>query len=705
MFPLCIRVLVIDDDEDDYFIVKQLLTRIISPQYELDWAANTDEAKAKILSGHYDIYLVDYWLGADIGLDLFQLPEFQTVPFILLTGLGDKDIDVAAMEAGASDYLIKGEIDANILERSIRYAISQFQVLTELKESLEKYEELAVAVRNVSTGVIIADAQAPDMPVSYINPAFIKITGYAPEEVIGKNCRFLQGGGTNSDTLELLRAAIRRQESFSGVLLNYRKDGSTFWNELKLNPIFDSKGKLSRYIGLQTDITERIHTEEQLLHNALFDKLTDLPNRTLFLDRLEQAFNYAKRNPDYGFSILFLDVDRFKIINDSFGHSIGDELLIAISYRLINCIRVEDTISRFGGDEFVILLPNTSSLSNAITVANRIHEEVGKPFQLNKQEITVSVSIGITLSRNEYEVAEDIIRDADIAMYRAKAMGRAQHAIFDTTMYKQVAEIQQIEADLRQALLKQELEVYYQPIMEVATQKLTGFEALVRWHHPQRGLVYPNDFIPIAEEVGLIIPIGEWVLHQACEQMQAWVGEFPGLESIWMAVNLSSRQLYQANFPELVIETLETTGLSPGQLKLEITESSMMTNIDLASYHLRELVNYGIKTAIDDFGTGYSSLSYLHRLPINSLKVDRSFIININTSKPDLEMARIITLLGHNMNMDVIAEGVETTAQLDLLHSINCDHAQGYLFSRPLPPLEMQKFIQNHANIPAIIKI
>ncbi len=694
MFLATVRVLVIDDDEEDFFIVKQLLSRIVAPRYVVDWTATLDEAQTKIQGNNYDIYLVDYWLGTDTGLDLFNDPHSPNVPFILLTGLGDTEIDVAAMEAGAADYLIKGDIDANTLDRSIRYAIKNFQILLELKESLQKYEELGVAIRNISTGVVIADAQAPDMPILYVNPAFTKITGYTEAEVIGQNCRFLQGGGTNQDTLELLRAAIRNQQPFSGVLLNYRKDGTSFWNELKLNPIFDGKGTLTRYVGLQTDITERISTEEQLLHNALYDKLTNLPNRTLFLDRLEQVLSYAKRNPSYTFSVLFLDLDRFKIINDSFGHPVGDELLIAVSHRLMNCIRAEDTISRFGGDEFVILLPNTPNLSNAITVANRIHEEIKHSFHLTAQDLTISVSIGIALSQSDYELAEDIIRDADIAMYRAKAMGRSQYAIFDTTMYKEIATIQQIEADLRQAILKEELEVYYQPIIHVATLRLAGFEALVRWHHPIRGLVAPADFISIAEETGLVVAIDQWVLLQACEQMQTWITRFNFVEPVQICVNLSSRQLHQVNFTEVVIDILKTTKLEPHHLKLEITESSIMEDINVACENLKKLVNLGILTATDDFGTGYSSLSYLHRLPINSLKVDRSFITNIDTSHTNLEMARLITLLGHNMNMNVVAEGVETEAQLNVLRSINCDFAQGYYFSRPLPAAEMEKFIQ-----------
>lgn len=699
MLPSSVKVLVIDDDEDDYFIVKQLLKSIISPRYELNWAANSDDAKIEIETGNYDIYLVDYWLGADVGLELFESPESQEIPFILLTGLGDQAIDIAALNAGAADYLVKGEIDANTLERAIRYAISHHKILQELKDSLARYEELGVAIRNVSTGVVIADAQTQDMPIVYINPAFTKITGYTEAEVIGKNCRFLQGGGTNQDTLELLRAAIRNQQPFSGVLLNYRKDGTTFWNELKLNPIFDSKNNLTRYVGLQTDITERISTEEQLLHNALYDKLTDLPNRTLFLDRLEQVLSYAKRNPDYNFSVLFLDIDRFKMINDSFGHPVGDELLMAVSLRLMNCIRAEDTISRFGGDEFVILLPNTPGLNNAITVANRIHEEIKQSFHLTTQDLTISVSIGIALSQSNYELAEDIIRDADIAMYRAKSMGRAQYAIFDTTMYKEIATVQQIEADLRQAIIKQELEVYYQPIIEIAVLRLAGFEALVRWNHPQRGLVPPNDFIPIAEETGLIVEIDQWVLEQASHQMRAWLEKFDFVEPVQVCVNMSTRKLHQSNFTEVVINTLNAADLAPHYLKLEITESSIMEDINTTTENLKRLVDYGVLTATDDFGTGYSSLSYLHRLPINSLKVDRSFITNIDTSHTDLEMARLITLLGHNMNMNVIAEGVETEAQLNVLRSINCDFAQGYFFSKPLPVTQIEQFIENYLTL------
>lgn len=685
MPPAEVKVLLIEDDEDDYLITRHLLNQISLCRHVVDWVSTYEAAEQMLADDDHDVYLVDYRLEGKNGLELFQSPQRKERPFILLTGQGDQDVDLAAMEAGAADYLVKGQITAEVLERAIRYAIEHHHTLQALRESLRKRDDLAAAIDQLSTGVVITDALAPDNPIIFVNPAFQQITGYDAPEILGQNCRFLQGQNTNSVTLERLRGAIQNRQPFFGILLNYRRDGTTFWNELSVNPVFDKNGQLVRFIGLQTDISDRIRTEEHILHSALHDTLTDLPNRTLFSDRLKQALIYDKGQPDARFSVFLLDIDRFKLINDSLGHRVGDELLIAISKRLMMSLEDDDTLARLGGDEFAILVHNRDSSLNAIHVANQIYESLEKPFRIGEHDVFVSASIGITLSLMNYENPEDIIRDADTAMYRAKAQGRSQYAIFDTSMHDRIVTIQQIETDLRRAIAQDELRVYYQPIISIATAQLVGFEALMRWQHPSRGLVSPDQFIPVAEETGLIIPMGEWILRQACQQINTWINLGSGTQNLQVNVNLASRQVCQAGFVPLVEGILNECQLDPKHLKLEITESTIMDDVNVAKRTLEKLQALGIAIAIDDFGTGYSSLGYLQRFPINTLKIDRTFTSKMDTHESDLNMVGVMVLLAHNLKMNVVAEGVETEAQVQILKEMGCEYGQGYFYSRPMP--------------------
>ncbi|MDG2989357.1 EAL domain-containing protein [Candidatus Synechococcus calcipolaris G9] len=694
MHPAEIKVLLIEDDEDDYLITQNLLKQISLTRYLVDWVSTYEAAEQILDDDDHDVYLVDYRLGREIGLELFQSPQRRERPFILLTGQGDQDIDLAAMEAGAADYLVKGHISAAALERSIRYAIEHHYTLQALRTSLRKHDDLAAAIDQISTGVVITDALAPDNPIIFVNPAFLRITGYDPPEILGRNCRFLQGQDTSSVTLEKLRRAIQNRQPFFGVLLNYRKDGTPFWNELSVNPVFDQDGQLVRFVGLQTDISHRIRTEEQILHSALHDKLTDLPNRTLFTDRIDQALIYSKSQKDLRWSVFLLDIDRFKMINDSLGHRIGDELLVQISQRLLESLGEDDTLARLGGDEFAILLHHRDSPLNAIYVANQIHQSLEEPFHVGDHDVFVSTSIGITLSLTDYENPEDILRDADTAMYRAKDQGRSRYAIFDASMHDHIVTIQQIETDLRRAIAQDELRVYYQPIISIATAQLVGFEALMRWQHPSRGLVPPDQFIPVAEETGLIIPMGEWILRQACQQMNAWINLGSATQNLQVNVNLASRQVCQSGFVALVQSILNEYQLDPKHLKLEITESTIMDDMNVARDTLEELQALGIAIAIDDFGTGYSSLSYLHRFPINTLKIDRTFISKIDTHESDLNMVGVMVLLAHNLKMNVVAEGVENETQVQILNRVGCEYGQGYFYSRPIPAAEIAPLLE-----------
>jgi diguanylate cyclase (GGDEF)-like protein/PAS domain S-box-containing protein len=441
------------------------------------------------------------------------------------------------------------------------------------------------------------------------------------------------------------------------------------------------------------DITDRKLAEERLQHDAFHDALTGLPNRTMFLDHLRLAIARSQRRDGTGFAVLYLDVDRFKVINDSLGHTVGDQLLIGLARRLEACLRLGDTVARLGGDEFILLVEDLHDEAEAITVAERIQGLLQQPFELNGREFFATVSIGIASSWTSYQNAEDIVRDADTAMYRAKSSGKARHEIFDGAMHAQANKVLQLETDLRHALERNEFAVHYQPIVALQDFRLRGFEALVRWQHPERGFISPVDFIPIAEESGLIIQLGEWVLREACTQMERWQKIFPAEPPLYVAVNLSGKQFIQQDLIKQVSDILMETEIDPHGLKLEITESMVMDNVEQATEMLKQLRALGLKLSIDDFGTGYSSLSYLHRFPVNTLKIDRSFVTRMSDNNENREIVRTIVTLAQTLGMDVVAEGVETNEQLAMLCHLGCECGQGYFFSKPVDAKGAEKII------------
>jgi diguanylate cyclase (GGDEF)-like protein len=424
-------------------------------------------------------------------------------------------------------------------------------------------------------------------------------------------------------------------------------------------------------------------TKEHFRHAAFHDSLTGLPNRAMFTELLKAEIESSKRRDDHKFAVLFLDLDRFKNINDSLGHTHGDLLLVAFAGRLERTLRPVDTLARFGGDEFAILFSGMTDATDAVRVAQRIQDELTQPFVLDKNSAFATASIGIALSSTGYDRPEDILRDADTAMYRAKENGKARYEVFDHAMHARAVSRLQLESDLRQAIEQDEFCVYYQPIVSLQTGRLAGFEALVRWNHPRRGLVMPADFIPVAEETGLIVPIGQWVLAEACRRVREWQIASPVHRSLGMSVNLSARQVAQPDLLEWIKDALESSKLSPHCLKLEITESVVMENAEAAALMFKQLRALGVQLSIDDFGTGYSSLSYLHRFPLNYLKIDRSFVMRLTTEN-DNAIVRTISTLARNLGMEVIAEGIETEEQYQQLKMLGCEFGQGYLFSRPV---------------------
>ena len=453
---------------------------------------------------------------------------------------------------------------------------------------------------------------------------------------------------------------------------------------------------------LRQEINERQRVQQKLVHDALHDSLTGLPNRAFLMERIRFTITHAKANPGYLYALIFIDLDRFKIINDSLGHFLGDLLLIAVSKLLQECVRENDIVARLGGDEFVILLDGINDIQDATFVGNRIQKRLQSPFELEGQSIFTSASMGIVYSSVEYNSASDLMRDADIAMYRAKDNGKGRYTIFDQTMYDENIKLVKLENNLRHALGREEFMMYYQPIISLDSNNLVGFEALIRWQHPDKGFISPGEFIPLAEDTGLILEIGEWLLKEACQQLQKWREQFafsPQVNSLKMSINLASQQLQDPGFISKLDRVLLETGLSGRFLRLEITESALIEPGGNIQSTLKQIRNRGIKLSIDDFGTGYSSLSYLRRFPIDNLKIDRSFIEQMNFDSENFEIVRLIITLAKTLGMDTISEGIETLQQLNKLKALGCEYGQGYLFSRPLDPKVIESILAEYPRI------
>ena len=547
-----------------------------------------------------------------------------------------------------------------------------------LRQSEERY---SLAVRGANDGLWDWDLRTDRI---YYSPRWKQMLGYMENEIGEVTDAWFDR--VHPDDLNRLKAEIAAHlevlaPHFENEHRMRHRDGSYLWMLSRALAVRDQEGKAYRLVGSQTDITDRKLVEERLMHEAIHDVLTGLPNRALFSDLLARSLGRAKRRDDYLFAVLFLDIDRFKMINDSLGHMVGDQLLIAIARRLEACLRPGDTVARLGGDEFTILLEDIHDVTDATTVADRIHQDLTQPFTISGQEVYTSASIGIALSATGYDRPEDLLRDADTAMYRAKAAGKSTHQIFDQGMHSRAVAQLQMETSLRRALERQEFRLFYQPTISLKTGRLTGFEALLRWQHPERGLIYPNEFVSHVEETGLIVPIGKWVLAEACKQLQVWQKQFQS--DLTISVNLSSKQFSQADLVQDISLILEQTELAPNTLMLEITESTIMERPESITYTLEKLRALHVQLHIDDFGTGYSSLSYLHRFPINALKIDHSFVTRMGFDE-NLEIVRTIMNLARNLGMDVIAEGVENKEQVAQLKALQCDYAQGFFFSRPV---------------------
>jgi diguanylate cyclase (GGDEF)-like protein/PAS domain S-box-containing protein len=559
--------------------------------------------------------------------------------------------------------------------------------ITEHRRAEEQLRLTAKVVASSHDSIIITDTSGT---IISVNPAFTEITGYSEPEVIGKNPRILNSGKQGKEFYAEMWGSLLKNGYWNGEVWNRRKDGGSYAGRLSINSLRDESGNVTHYVGVTSDITEYKMAQERVRHLAYYDQLTGLPNGSLMRDRVNQlvASAYRERRE---FTLLFIDLDNFKNVNDSLGHHVGDLLLQTIAGRLRSVVREMDTVARLGGDEFVVVLPDVGA-EGAERVARKVIGQVTNSYGVELHKINMTTSIGISVFPKDGPDIETLLKNAELALYQAKAKGRNNFAFFAEEMNVLALERMQMETDLRQALLNEELIVYYQPQISLVTRQVIGMEALIRWPHPRLQMIPPDQFIPIAEESDMIVELGEWVMHEACRQVREWQNR--GLQTVPVAVNVSARQMRHDDFPEIVSSVLRKTGLDSGSLELELTERAVMADMDYTVNTMNQVGKLGVKFAVDDFGTGYSSLAYLRHLPLDKLKIDKSFVQDIAVDESDREISNTVIQLAHGLRLSVIAEGVETQQQMAILLGQGCDGAQGFLFGRPMPPHEFAAFLQ-----------
>ncbi len=678
------RLLLIEDNRGDARLLREMLDEEGLRDTEVSHVERMSEGEALLARGDFDLILLDLGLPDVEGLEAVRRAHAAAprVPLVVLTGQDDEALALKALQEGAEDYLVKGKIDTRSLLRALRYAVER----KVLEEALFAEKERAqVSLKCIGDAVLCTDLEGR---ITFLNHVGERTTGWSFREAAGLQraevLRVLDGSGREVSRDEMPMAVDLDQTLHlpaSWTLV--RRDGLAIPIEGSAAPIHDREGKSSGAVVVFRDVSAARALALQMTHAAEHDLLTGLPNRLLLNDRIGQAIAVAPRHVKK-VAVMFLDLDGFKHINDSLGHTIGDQLLQSIARRLVANVRAPDTVSRQGGDEFIVLLSEVERWEEAAVAAKRMLRTVAQPQAVGEHDLHVTASIGVSVYPDDGLDAETLIKNADTAMYQAKAHGPQSLKFFKPAMYERAVERQSIEESLRRALERQEFTLHYQPKVRLATGAITGAEALLRWTHPVRGLVPPGEFIHVAEDSGLVLPIGKWVLREACMQARAWADA--GLPAATMAVNISAVEFAADGFLDGVFAVLEETGLDPQALELELTESVLMRRAAASEAILRTLKARGVQLAVDDFGTGYSSLSYLRRFPIDALKIDQSFVRQISTSPAETGIVSAVISMGRSLKLRVIAEGVETPEEADFLLAQQCDEAQGYHFSRPVPP-------------------
>ena len=693
-----LKVLLVEDNASQAELVEEILGGPNEPVYVIEHVTRIGAAESRLQAQHFDVVLLDLHLPDSEGPAGVEriLKEAPATPILVLTNFEDEDLAAQCVRDGAQDYLLKREVESRALTRAIKYTIERVHADQALRESEQRY---ALAVAGANDG--LWDWNLVNDTV-YYSPRWKSILGYENAE-LGESIDEWFGRIHDDDRMGF-RSALSahldgRTEHFEHEHRLHTKDDIDLWVLCRGLAIHDEEGQASRLAGSLSDISQRKRAEEQLIHDALHDALTTLPNRALFMDRLDLALKRFERNEERLFAVLFFDLDRFKTINDSLGHVVGDELLRHVARRVEKFLRPGDTLARLGGDEFAILINDVSESYHATHVAERVHELLREVFIIHGNEIYTSASVGIALSTPEYTRPEEIIRDADLAMYRAKTSGHSRYEVFDSGMHESALALHRLETDLRRGVDGNEFVLHYQPIVSLESSRIMGFEALLRWNHPQWGLVSPDYFIDAAEETGLIVPIGWWVLQESTRQARVWQEMFPMEPPLSMSVNVSGKLIVQPDMIATITSILDNCGLPASSLRLEITESAIMhhgAELLRALWGLREM---GVELHVDDFGTGYSSLTYLQRFSYDSLKIDRSFVSSIGAGRQDSAIVGAIIALGASLGITVIAEGVETLKQLEALRRMRCPEAQGFWFSKPLDNAGIGALLSNTLEI------
>ena len=683
-------VLLIEDNPGDARLLREMLNEEGSHNIKLAHVESMSAAETHLAEHEVDMVLLDLGLPDVRGLEAVRRAHAASprVPLVVLTGLDDEALAAQALQEGAQDYLIKDQIETRGLLRAMRYAIER----NIMEEALFAEKERAqVTLASIGDAVVSMDTASN---ITFLNAAAERMTGWSQHEAVGRSmadvCRILDA---SSRDLSLIRTEATADEQVR-LPLNFilvRRGGMIIPIEPCVSAIHDREGKVTGTVIVFRDMSAARATALQINHTAEHDFLTGLPNRWLLTDRLSQVIALAKRNNER-VAVLFLDLDGFKHINDSLGHTAGDRLLQSIAKRLVKCVRGSDTVSRQGGDEFVVLLSEMQQGNDAAITAQRILEAVAESHCLDDRKLHVTTSIGISVYPDDGLDADTLIKNADTAMYQAKEAGRHSYRFFKPTMNVRAVERQFIEESLRGALEREEFTLHYQPKLDLRTGEIAGAEALIRWEHPTRGNVSPDQFIPTAEDCGLIIPIGAWVLREACRQAQAWVDA--GMPAITMAVNISAIEFRDEKFIARLMAVLEETRLDPRLLELELTESILMNRAESSARVLHAVREIGVTVALDDFGTGYSSLSYLLRFPVDALKIDKSFVRFLSTAGDAIPLVTAVIAMAQSLKLRVIAEGVETFEELEFLRNHQCDEAQGFYFSRPVPALQFAKLLR-----------
>jgi len=672
-------LLLVEDNPGDARLLREMLNEAGAHKTEMTQVESMGEAERHLAAALFDIILLDLGLPDAQGLEAVRRARAiaPRVPLVVLTGLDDETLAARALQEGAQDYLIKGQIETRGLLRALRYAVER----KGMEEALFVVKERAQVTLNcIGDAVVCTDIEGN---ITFLNLVAEKMTGWPWEEAVGRpmgEVFRIQDAVTREPSPNPLDVAVlhNRAVHLPSNCILIRRDGFETPIEDSVAPIHDREGKATGAVIVFRDVSAARAMAEQMTHSAQHDFLTGLPNRMLLNDRVNQAIASVARHSKK-VAILFLDLDGFKHINDSLGHAIGDKLLRSVAERLVKCVRDSDTVGRLGGDEFVVFLSELDLAESGAICAQKILAAIMARHSIDGHDLHVTTSIGISVYPDDGLDAETLIKNADIAMYQAKENGRQSYRFFKGEMNVRAVERQSIEEDLRRALERNEFSLHYQPKVNMTTGKVTGAEALLRWTHPVRGSVSPVEFIPIAEACGLILPIGRWVLHEACRQAQIWLRD--GLPPIRIAVNTSSMEFRAENYLEDVLSIIESTGILPGSVELELTESVLMKHMDSTKSVLNALRERGVHLAVDDFGTGYSSLSYLKKFPIDTLKIDQSFVRQIDTDHDEATIVTAIIAMGRSLGMRVVAEGVETEEELLFLKAHECDEAQGYYFS------------------------